>query len=126
MLVSIHSLLLAAALTYSTVGVASWYESGRLTASGERYDIHAYTAAHRTLPLQSYARVTRLSNGRSVIVRINDRGPYFPGRIIDLSKSAADRLGMVDAGLAVVLVESVAGRGSPAGDVRVDERLNNH
>ena len=103
----IANLLLTVMLTYNTVGIASWYESGRSTASGERYDKHAYTAAHRTLPLQSYARVTRLSNGRSVIVRINDRGPYVPRRIIDLSHAAADRLGMVDAGLAVVRVEAV-------------------
>ena len=84
-------------------GVASWYGRqfhGRRTASGERYDMHAMTAAHRTLPLPSFARVSNPANGRSVIVRVNDRGPFVKGRIIDLSWSAAQRLGVQ--GLAAV------------------------
>jgi rare lipoprotein A len=76
-------------------GIASWYGKpfhGRRTASGEVYDMHAMTAAHKTMPLPSYARVRNPANGREVIVRINDRGPFKPGRIIDLSQAAATRL----------------------------------
>lgn len=78
-------------------GLASWYGDkfhGRPTASGEVYDMHAMTAAHPTMPLPSYARVRNPANGREVIVRINDRGPFSPGRIIDLSLAAAVRLGV--------------------------------
>ena len=84
-------------------GLASWYGRkfhGRRTASGERYDMYAMTAAHRTLPLPSYARVSNPANGRSVIVRVNDRGPFVKGRIVDLSYSAAQKLGVQ--GLATV------------------------
>lgn len=84
---------------YLARGLASWYGRrfhGRPTASGEPYDMYAMTAAHRTLPIPSYARVTNLANGRSVIVRINDRGPFHPGRIIDLSYTAAYKLGLLD------------------------------
>ncbi len=76
-------------------GVASWYGKpfhGRRTASGEVYDMHAMTAAHKTMPLPSYARVRNPANGREVIVRINDRGPFKPSRIIDLSQAAARHL----------------------------------
>ncbi len=76
-------------------GIASWYGQpfhGRRTASGEVYDMHAMTAAHKTMPLPSYARVRNPANGREVIVRINDRGPFKPGRVIDLSHAAAQRL----------------------------------
>ena len=76
-------------------GVASWYGKpfhGRRTANGEIYDMHAMSAAHKTMPLPSYARVRNPANGREVIVRINDRGPFKPGRIIDLSHAAAKRL----------------------------------
>ena len=86
-------------------GVASWYGRafhGRRTANGERYDMHAMTAAHRTLPLPSFARISNPANGRSVIVRVNDRGPFIKGRIVDLSWSAAQRLGIQ--GLAAVRV----------------------
>jgi rare lipoprotein A len=86
-------------------GVASWYGKpfhGRRTASGEVYDMHAMTAAHKTMPLPSYARVRNPANGREVIVRINDRGPFKPSRIIDLSFAAARQLGI--AGLASVVV----------------------
>ena len=86
---------------YVEEGIASWYGTkfhGRRTSSGERYDMYAMTAAHKTLPLPTYARVTNLDNGRSVIVKINDRGPFHEDRIIDLSYSAAIRLGTVKSG----------------------------
>jgi rare lipoprotein A len=86
-------------------GVASWYGKpfhGRRTASGERYDMHAMTAAHRTMPLPSYAKVRNLANGKEVIVRVNDRGPFRDGRVIDLSRAAARKLGF--SGLAQVEV----------------------
>ena len=92
-------------------GVASWYGEkfhGRRTSSGEPYDMYAMTAAHKTLPLPSYARVTNLSNGRSVVVRINDRGPFVDNRIVDLSYTAAQRLDMVGPGTALVELEVLA------------------
>jgi rare lipoprotein A len=91
-------------------GTASWYGRrfhGNPTSSGERYDMYAMTAAHPTLPIPSYARVTNVANGRSVVVRINDRGPFLHGRIIDLSYAAAAKLGYVEQGSAVVEVEAV-------------------
>ena len=91
-------------------GVASWYGRrfhGQSTASGERYDMYAMTAAHPTLPIPSYVRVTNLRNGRSVVVRVNDRGPFHSSRIIDLSYAAAFKLGYVQAGSAQVEIESV-------------------
>ncbi len=91
-------------------GIASWYGrrfNGQPTSSGERYDMYAMTAAHRVLPIPSYARVTNLANGRSVVVRINDRGPFHSGRIIDLSYAAAHKLGYVAAGSAKVEVDSI-------------------
>jgi len=91
-------------------GVASWYGDpfhGRQTASGEISDQHAMTAAHPTMPLPSLARVTRLDNGDSVIVRINDRGPFTGGRVIDLSRAAAEAIGMIDLGVAEVRVEAL-------------------
>lgn len=91
-------------------GIASWYggkHHGGPTASGERFDKHAMTAAHRTLRMGTRVRVTRKKNGRSVIVRINDRGPYSKGRIIDLSEAAARRLDMIEDGIAKVKVEVV-------------------
>ncbi len=86
---------------YREVGVASWYGMpfhGRKTANGEVYDMHQFTAAHPTLPLPSLARVTNLKNGRSIVVRINDRGPFAKKRIIDLSRRAAWELGFKDQG----------------------------
>ena len=88
------------------VGVASWYGvpfHGRIAASGERYDMNAMTAAHPTMPLPSYARVRNLANGREVVVRVNDRGPFRAGRIIDLSRAAARKLGF--SGTTMVEVE---------------------
>ena len=95
---------------YKKVGYASWYGDafhGRLTANGEIYDMTHLTAAHPTMPLPSYARVTNLKNGSSVIVRVNDRGPYSNGRVIDLSKKAADMLDYSHTGTAQVKVEYV-------------------
>src|SRR5688500_1891804 len=92
-------------------GLASWYGKrfhGKKTASGEIYDMYAMTAAHPTLPIPSYVRVTHVASGRSVVVRVNDRGPFHASRIIDLSYAAANRLGFVQAGSAEVQVEAVA------------------
>ena len=89
-------------------GLASWYGKkfhGNKTASGEVYDMFALTAAHKTLPIPSYVRVTNVKNGKSVVVRINDRGPFHPGRVIDLSYAAAARIGMLATGSALVEVE---------------------
>lgn len=91
-------------------GTASWYGKrfhGQKTSSGERYDMYAMTAAHPRLPIPSYARVTNLANGRSVVVRVNDRGPFHSDRIIDLSYAAAYKLGYVGAGSARVQVDSI-------------------
>jgi peptidoglycan lytic transglycosylase len=93
-----------------STGIASYYWQGQKTASGARFNPNAMTAAHRTLPFGTRVRVTHLSTGRSVIVRINDRGPFIKGRIIDLSRGAARVLGITGAGLAKVSV-SVLGRG---------------
>ncbi|WP_174873466.1 septal ring lytic transglycosylase RlpA family protein [Vogesella oryzae] len=95
---------------YRQTGKASWYGKqfhGRKTSSGERYDMFAMTAAHPTLPIPSYARVTNLKNGESVIVRINDRGPFHKNRLMDLSYSAAYKLGIVKSGFGNVVVERV-------------------
>jgi rare lipoprotein A len=92
---------------YRETGVASWYGvpfHGRKTANGEVYDMHGMTAAHPTLPLPSMARVTNLENGRSITVRVNDRGPFAKRRIIDLSRRAAWELGFKDQGTAEVEV----------------------
>jgi len=92
-------------------GVASWYGSEfKKTASGERYDPNSMTAAHRTLPFGTKVRVTHLKNQRSVVVRINNRGPYTRGRIIDLSKAAAKELNMIRFGVAKVEVVVLAGK----------------
>jgi rare lipoprotein A len=95
---------------YKARGIATWYGRryhGKQTASGERYDMYAMTAAHTTLPIPSYARVTNLANGKSVVVRINDRGPFVDGRIIDLSYTAAHKLGVLAGGNARVEVEAL-------------------
>jgi rare lipoprotein A len=96
---------------YRAEGLASWYGEdfhGRLTANGEVYDMHGISAAHPTLPLPCYARVTNLKNGRSIIVRVNDRGPYHSDRLIDLSTKAAHLLDFYGDGLAPVRVEYVS------------------
>jgi len=97
---------------YNQTGVASWYGKkfhGRKTANGERYDMHAMSAAHKTLPLPTMVRVTNLDNGRSVIVRVNDRGPFVKSRIIDLSYAAARALGYDKKGTAHVRVQTLNG-----------------
>lgn len=101
---------LHSAVGYRERGIASWYGNkfhGRRTASGERYDMYAMTAAHRTLPLPSYVRVTNLENGRSVVVRVNDRGPFHDNRIIDLSYAAASKTGMLGKGTSLVEVTAI-------------------
>lgn len=95
---------------FQQIGVASWYGPGfhgKLTANGEVYDMYAMTAAHKTLPLGSRVQVTNLSNGKKIIVRINDRGPFHGGRIIDLSKKAAKALGILKAGQTKVHVKTI-------------------
>ena len=95
---------------YKARGIGSWYGRkfhGQKTSIGEVYDMFAMTAAHPTLPLPSYARVTNLANGRTVVVRVNDRGPFLHGRLIDLSYAAAWKLGYIGSGSAQVEVESV-------------------
>jgi rare lipoprotein A len=110
--------VLASAANYRERGVASWYGPdfhGLKTATGERYDMFAMTAAHKTLPIPCYARVTNLSNGRSVVVRINDRGPFVANRIIDLSYSAARDLDMIRNGTAFVEVQTLLPAASGSG-----------
>jgi rare lipoprotein A len=102
---------------YKKRGIASWYGRryhGNNTASGEVYDMYAMTAAHPTLPLPSYARVTNLENGKSVIVRLNDRGPFLSERLIDLSYTAAYKLGILAGGSGQVEVESILPDGGAA------------
>ncbi|WP_213875453.1 septal ring lytic transglycosylase RlpA family protein [Pseudomonas sp. dw_358] len=109
--------------TYVATGTASWYGTkfhGQNTANGEVYDLYGMSAAHKTLPLPSYVKVTNLDNNRSVILRVNDRGPFYSDRIIDLSYAAAKKLGYAEIGTARVRVEGIdpqqwwAARGKPA------------
>jgi rare lipoprotein A len=102
--------VLSSAVDYVERGVASWYGPGfheLMTSTHEPYDMYGMTAAHRTLPLPAYVRVTNLQNGRSVVVRVNDRGPFVGNRIIDLSYSAALRLDMLRNGTAMVEVRAI-------------------
>ena len=102
--------VMASADGYVERGVASWYGPdfhGRNTSSGEPYDMYGMTAAHKTLPLPCYARITNLANGRSIVVRINDRGPFVANRIVDLSYTAAQRLDIVRTGTAFVELRTV-------------------
>lgn len=112
---------------YRATGTASWYGTkfhGQATANGETYDLYGMTAAHKTLPLPSYVKVTNLDNGRTVILRVNDRGPFYSDRVIDLSFAAAKKLGYAETGTAHVRVEGVdpvewwaqQGRPVPASD----------
>ena len=103
--------VLAKAKNFKQVGLASWYGNdfhGRKTASGEKYDMHELTAAHKTLPIPCYARVTNQENGKSVIVKINDRGPFHSSRILDVSKSAAAQLGMLQKGTIKIKLEVIS------------------
>jgi rare lipoprotein A len=88
-------------------GVASFYTEGTQTANGEKFDTHELTAAHRTLPFGTRLRVTNVATGKSVTVRVNDRGPFIPGRVVDVSYAAAETLGMVDGGVAKVKLDVV-------------------
>lgn len=95
---------------YQERGIASWYGSkfhGRLTSSGEPYDMLSMTAAHRTLPLPSYVAVTNLENGKRIVVKVNDRGPFLKNRLIDLSYAAAGKLGILDKGTGLVEVRYI-------------------
>jgi len=94
-----------AALTDNSVGIASFYKYEAKTASGERFNPSELTAAHRTLPFGTRLRVTNVATGQSVTVRVNDRGPFIPGRVVDVSRSAAEAIGMVDRGIAKVKLE---------------------
>ncbi len=103
--------LLPRIVRYLKQGIASWYGPefhGKKTASGEIYDMYAMTAAHKTLPISSYARVTNLENQRSVIVRINDRGPFHGNRVMDLSYAAAKTLDLHEAGAGAVEIKAIA------------------
>ena len=111
---------------YKERGVASWYGKkfhGRLTSNREPYDMYAMTAAHKTLPLPTYVKVRNLRNDKSIIVRVNDRGPFVHNRIIDLSYAAALKLDMVSDGTSLVEVTAISFEDSPAGDrpVRIVE-----
>ena len=97
----------AAATPTASLGVASFYTEGTQTASGEKFNTHELTAAHPTLPFGTKLRVTNVASGRSVTVRVNDRGPYVAGRVVDVSYSAADALGMVGKGIAKVKLDVV-------------------
>ncbi|WP_324645409.1 septal ring lytic transglycosylase RlpA family protein [Acinetobacter sp. MD2] len=100
---------------FSQTGIASWYGRqfhGRKTASGDTYDMNALTAAHRSLPLNCYIRVTNKDNGRSVVVKVNDRGPFHGNRVLDLSFAAAQRIGLTNSGTAKVSIERVDGPNS--------------
>lgn len=97
---------------FTQTGVASWYGRqfhGRKTASGDTFDMNELTAAHRSLPLNCYIRVTNKDNGKSVVVKVNDRGPFHGNRVLDLSYGAAKRLGITNAGTAKVSIERVDG-----------------
>lgn len=101
---------------YAQRGIASWYGSkfhGRPTSSGERYDMYKLTAAHRSLPIPTYVRVTNLDNGKSAVVRVNDRGPFHSDRIIDVSYAAAVKLGFQNRGTARVSIEALSGSPEP-------------
>ena len=113
---------------YHERGVASWYGSkfhGRRTSSGETYDMHLATAAHKSLPLPTYAEVTNLDNGRKVIVKINDRGPFKNGRLIDMSYGAALRLGMIATGTARVDVRVIDVYSRSEEQTTVGDRVDN-
>ena len=121
---------LSALQPYRERGRASWYGRkfhGQRTSSGEVYDMYRMTAAHKTLPIPSYARVTNVANGRSVVVRINDRGPFHSDRVIDLSYAAAHRLGYVQAGSAMVEVETILpGEPAQAAAAEADHAASGH
>ena len=109
---------------FTEQGVASWYGNkfhGNNTSNGETYDMYAMTAAHKRLPLPSYVKVTNLKNKRSVVVRVNDRGPFHKGRIIDLSYVAAKKLGITQTGTAPVEIVAITGSGTTASNQTVTQ-----
>ena len=113
----------AEAPDYDEVGLASWYGdqfNGRPTATGERFDMHALSAAHKTLPLPGLVEVTNLANGRSAVLRVNDRGPFVDDRIIDLSRGAAEELGLLSRGVGEVRVRYL-GRAPRIGGGRLQQ-----
>lgn len=102
--------ILSSSKNYREQGIASWYGRRfhkKRTSSGERYNMYKLTAAHKTLPLSTYVRVTNLKNGKQVIVKVNDRGPFSSNRLIDLSYAAAKKLGILGRGIAPVNVEAI-------------------
>jgi rare lipoprotein A len=102
--------------TYTSEGYASWYGPGfhgRKTANGERYNQYAMTAAHKSLPFGTKLRVTNLENDKQIVVRVNDRGPYIRGRIIDLSRKGAKQLAMLGKGTAKVRIETLTKKKAP-------------
>ncbi len=101
------ALLALAPANASETGQASWYKLGLKTANGERFKPNGLTAAHRTLPFGTRVRVKNLRNGKSVVVRINDRGPFIRNRIIDVSKGAAQKIGLIQAGVTKVSIQVV-------------------
>lgn len=108
---------LAHARGFTENGLASWYGRdfhGKSTANGERYNMYGMTAAHKTLPLGTIVRVTNKKNGKSIVVRVNDRGPFVSGRIIDLTKTGADKIGMLAAGTAPVRIEAIGDSIAPS------------
>ncbi|MGQ2989851.1 MAG: septal ring lytic transglycosylase RlpA family protein [Brevundimonas sp.] len=112
---------------YDETGMASWYGdafNGKPTATGERFDMHGLSAAHKTLPLPGLVEVTNLANGRTAVLRVNDRGPFVDDRIIDLSRGAAEELGMIQQGVGRVRVRYLgpAPRGGGVGDLRYARR----
>jgi len=103
--------ILASSSGYRAKGLASWYGEpfhGRKTASGEVYDMHKISAAHKTLPLHTWVEVKNLDNNKMMVMRVNDRGPFVKGRIIDLSRAAAEEMGMLKAGVARVTVRAIS------------------
>ncbi|MDX9800888.1 MAG: septal ring lytic transglycosylase RlpA family protein [Spirochaetia bacterium] len=111
--------IVSLSLSAGQSGYASWYGGkfhGRKTANGEVFDTYKYTAAHKTLPFDTVLKVINLDNGKSTIVRINDRGPFIENRIIDLSFAAAREIGMIESGVARVSIEIVEGNGEKAVD----------
>lgn len=113
---------------YLEIGVASWYGSkfhGRLTANGETYDMYEMTAAHKTLPLPTWVKVTNLDNGKKVVLKVNDRGPFHDNRLIDLSWKAATKLGFADHGTAPVVVEALIGEPKAADQQILTQQKSN-
>ncbi|MDO9371084.1 MAG: septal ring lytic transglycosylase RlpA family protein [Gammaproteobacteria bacterium] len=114
--------LMESSAGYVERGIASWYGTkfhGQYTSSREPYDMYSFTAAHKTLPIPCYAQVTNLRNGRTLIVRVNDRGPFVDNRLIDLSYAAADRLGILGTGTGLVEVRVIDPRATSAAPAQI-------